>query len=538
MKLNITLTLIVLLLAANFTSAHDTKFQYKIANRQWVLKNNTTVEGSLLMLKEGIVSIESGHGEIIKYPLSSFSENDRAYVIKRYAGIEKLNVLPNLIAFPAKTNPFLNYKFWIFSAIWFFVTGYILTILKTGKKVLFPIAAAGFILLIYSFKPAKTIPAITGTNPLSIDSSFTPFKPNVYTHWDPTYFYVESKGIPSHQMMAGITNWQQQVPIPQCYTGSNAWSIPLNPVIAASPVPVNASHFTRGAIALAVNGIPIFNPYTNTGVDAYLDGQLDNWGGHCGKADDYHYHIAPLHLYSATSNTLAIAYAFDGFAVYGSLEPDGSPMQSLDANHGHYGTNGVYHYHGTAAAPYMIGNMVGQVTEDATFQIIPQAAASAVRPGQNPLTGAVITNCQPNASNTGYDLFYTLSGQTYTVAYNWTSGGLYTYNFISPPAATTTQTYNGFSPCALPTAVNNLSINQNNVSIYPNPARDEITISLGKSITKNDIKNISISDLNGSVVLENYQYQPTIDLRKVAKGAYLLRIKGVDFEIVKKLIVE
>jgi len=52
------------------------------------------------------------------------------------------------------------------------------------------------------------------------------------------------------------------------------------------------------------------------------------------------------------------------FALYGSKEPDGSPMQPLDANHGHFGSNGVYHYHGTTTYPYSIGKMVGKVTLD------------------------------------------------------------------------------------------------------------------------------------------------------------------------------
>ena len=115
-------------------------------------------------------------------------------------------------------------------------------------------------------------------------------------------------------------------------------------------------------------------------------------------------------------------------AVYGAYEPDGILMTSLDANHGH-NYNGEYHYHGTANAPYMIGNMVGQVTEDASAQIIPQAAASPVRPAQTPLNGALISGVVPNGIN-GYILSYVLNNQNYQVSYSWTSNGLYTFNFI------------------------------------------------------------------------------------------------------------
>ena len=143
--------------------------------------------------------------------------------------------------------------------------------------------------------------------------------------------------------------------------------------------------------------------------------------------------------------------------MYGSKEPDGSNMTSLDTCHGHYGSNGVYHYHGTTTAPYMIGYMVGTVTEDTTLQIIPQAAAKPVRPSLTPLTGATITACVPNANNNGYNLTYTKGGQNYHVNYSWTTN-VYTYNFISPTASTTS-TYNGFTQCAIVTPIKLLSFN-------------------------------------------------------------------------------
>jgi hypothetical protein len=235
----------------------------------------------------------------------------------------------------------------------------------------------------------------------------------------------------------------------------------LNPTIATTPVPVNQFHFLKGAVAIAVNGVALFNPYTNTGVDAFLDGQLDYWGGHCGRADDYHYHTAPLHLYSTSPLTYPIAYALDGFAVYGTLEPDGTNMTTLDANHGHFASNGVYHYHGTATAPYMIGNMVGSVTEDADLQIVPQSKASPIRPAGAPLKGAVITNLVANANQNGYALTYTLAGLTYLVEYEWSTNGVYTFKYTSPTGGVTNNVYNGFKQCTISTAIENNSIENN-----------------------------------------------------------------------------
>ena len=62
------------------------------------------------------------------------------------------------------------------------------------------------------------------------------------------------------------------------------------------------THFMRGAIALAANGIPIFNALNNRGDDAKKFGELDDFGGHCGKGDDYHYHDAPVFLEKTLGN--------------------------------------------------------------------------------------------------------------------------------------------------------------------------------------------------------------------------------------------
>ena len=53
----------------------------------------------------------------------------------------------------------------------------------------------------------------------SITTFFTPFKKKVKLRWDGDFLYVESNGMPDHDMLVGITAWQQQVPIPQPYFG-------------------------------------------------------------------------------------------------------------------------------------------------------------------------------------------------------------------------------------------------------------------------------------------------------------------------------
>ncbi|MSU19778.1 MAG: YHYH protein [Pedosphaera sp.] len=157
--------------------------------------------------------------------------------------------------------------------------------------------------------------------------TFLKFNPSVRFWWDTTSFHVESDSIPAHNLMEGISSWQRQIPIPIYYFGTNAWCLPLYPVPANTPYLITPTTFTRGAIALAANGIPIFNPYNNTGRASALIGELDQFGGHCGRADDYHYHVAPLHLTNLLGFALPVAFALDGYPIYGLTEPTGRQLQ-------------------------------------------------------------------------------------------------------------------------------------------------------------------------------------------------------------------
>jgi Ca2+-binding EF-hand superfamily protein len=258
---------------------------------------------------------------------------------------------------------------------------------------------------------------------------FDPFKDKVSVRFDRDFLYVESNGMPDHSMMTGITAWQQQVPLPQSYTGNNAWRIPLHPVPAKNPMSTK-EHFFRGAIALAVNGVPIFNPIKNDGrTDTLLAGELDQWGGHCGRADDYHYHIAPVHLEKIVGAGNPVAVALDGYPIYGYNDPNGNPPTDLDWLNGHKGDDGEYHYHATKTFPYLNGGFYGQVTER-NGQVDPQPRAQGVRPSLPGLKGAKIVGFErpkPGSFVVRYEVFGDPRSVRYTVADN----GSATFNFVS-----------------------------------------------------------------------------------------------------------
>ncbi len=290
--------------------------------------------------------------------------------------------------------------------------------------------------------PAQTRPTTTGnlSGPPQA-KSFAMFSPKVRVRHDDEFLYVEGDGLPAHGMMTGITAWQQQVPLPQNYTGMNAWRIPLKPVPSKTPASIR-DRFLRGAIAIAANGIPIFNPQNNRGEISADIGELDRWGGHCGRADDYHYHAAPLHLQETLGKTLPIAYALDGYAIYGLNEPDGSAPKGLDAFNGHTTSTLGYHYHASTRYPFINGGFHGEVTE-LEGQVDPQPRAQFVRPALQALRGAEITGFTGGANGQGSHLTYAVGGKNGSVDFAPAQGGGWKFTFVDPDGSKREETYRG-----------------------------------------------------------------------------------------------
>ncbi len=249
--------------------------------------------------------------------------------------------------------------------------------------------------------------------------------------WDDDFVYVESDGLPDHPMMVGIRTWNQQVPLPHPYRGENAFRIPRKPKLLAEPLET----VLIGPIALAVNGIPIFDPTTQSGRhDAHENGELDEFGGHAGRADDYHYHVAPFHLAEVVGEDSPIAFGLDGFPIYGKREPDGSAMEPLDAAHGHRHGDGSYHYHGTDEKPYFMGAFAGEVDLES------RPRTRGWRPYTRPLRGARIIGFEGSLRD-GYVLTYSLRGETYRIEYRLLEDGGVTFSFVDPDGDTRSETY-------------------------------------------------------------------------------------------------
>lgn len=286
-----------------------------------------------------------------------------------------------------------------------------------------------------------TVPTTTATSAIerpAIAEAFSAFEKTVKVRWDNEYLFVESNGMPEHPMMIGITAWQQQVPIPQKYTGDNAWRIPLHPRFADKPVSAKEQLF-RGAIALAVNGVPIFNPIKNDGrTDTLLAGELDQYGGHCGRGDDYHYHVAPIHLEKIVGKGKPLAYALDGYPLYGFTDENGNEPKDLDEFNGRMEKDG-YRYYSTRDYPYINGGMRGVVTvrED---QVDPQPRAYSPRAALTPLRGAKITDFDRDDQQGTVKVIYEQNGRSGSVQYK-ADADSYLFTFTEPNGNVKTEDY-------------------------------------------------------------------------------------------------
>lgn len=181
----------------------------------------------------------------------------------------------------------------------------------------------------------------------------------------PDRIKFQSHALPhhSHTLMNGITGTNQQFP-----TSHNLdVSIKRNPKLANKP-----TYTEPGAIGIAVNGVPIFDPSTqgptqaSTGkpASAHEQGELDECGGHAGRGDDYHYHIAPKCLIEDLGREAIevkrkpIAYAFDGFPILalGWFDDANDIEERLDECRGIQDANGRYFYNAKSSDDYSLLN--------------------------------------------------------------------------------------------------------------------------------------------------------------------------------------
>jgi hypothetical protein len=214
--------------------------------------------------------------------------------------------------------------------------------------------------------------------------------PTLNVYCDDTEVFVESNGMPNYLFQSITPNPLGE----QDYT----WHFPKTPQAA----PAESSIPLLGAVAVVINGLPVYGPNEAERPDPFGDPVhndiLDGCKGHTGGNQDYHNHtlIAEcLMERDGVDDPSAIwAFAFDGYPIYGpvgcvdsscsrlieyrsSWVQTGDPTTyawdnheyresddegALDRCNGHVGPGGDYHYHVTSSFPYVLGCYHGVAT--------------------------------------------------------------------------------------------------------------------------------------------------------------------------------
>ena len=92
------------------------------------------------------------------------------------------------------------------------------------------------------------------------------------------------------------------------------------------------------------------------------------------------------------------------------------------------------------------------------------------------------------------------------------------------------------------TFVETLSVdtyNSNSFTIFPNPAKDEVTIQL-ESANFGNVK-INIYDIQGKAILKDINFETnasTIDISNLESGLYFVQLNNGIHKQVKKLVIE
>ena len=190
-----------------------------------------------------------------------------------------------------------------------------------------------------------------------------------------TVIQISANGLPNHDLESG----------PGCCTSSqnHEWIIPLEPRNNTNCNPNISSNGCdlapeRGAIAFAVNGIPIFGPEDGPGGDAvagqegaYEEDRQHVWlglcHGHSGPGGEYHYHADAncMHWHAEDEQTWAdyslessreisshspiVGFALDGYPIYGFVgwDNEGNTKEmtsSYKLKEGENGYNGIDDY--------------------------------------------------------------------------------------------------------------------------------------------------------------------------------------------------
>ncbi len=213
---------------------------------------------------------------------------------------------------------------------------------------------------------ASTSNATTTPSATTLATMYSKFTNGVTVQLSGATVVLTSNGVPDHKSpYFGVGNAQYEAPQAGMVVNPNLIASQNFVMrVPASPTATTPSDTPLGAMGMAVNGVALFNQYAAGRQPLTFEIlSFDRYNGHPQQTGVYHYHIDPVWITGANQSAL-VGILLDGFPVYGSKDMDGSTPSGLDSCNGHLGVtpdfpNGIYHYHVTAAVPYIAGCFKG-----------------------------------------------------------------------------------------------------------------------------------------------------------------------------------
>jgi hypothetical protein len=176
--------------------------------RIWHLKDGSTIRGNYSSATSDDLILEQYEGKKIRISMDELSTRDQ-----KFASV-KMNRSSQINGYFLTEKPVSYLPYFYLLALAFFT---LLLIEKFHLRFVFRRFAFYSFLLAFIALACKTtteVAPITSIVPVTtipkttvsfLDSAFAPYKPAISTSSDATYFYVNSTGIPNHNMMIGIT---------------------------------------------------------------------------------------------------------------------------------------------------------------------------------------------------------------------------------------------------------------------------------------------------------------------------------------------
>lgn len=321
--------------------------------------------------------------------------------------------------------------------------------------------------------------------------------------------------------------WNQSAPVPTTYEVD--WSTNFA-TAAGSGTSVSAPAGALTYSTASISGITASSNFRYY-VRANCNPELSSWSGP-------YYGYLPVSLpYSngfedpAKNNT-------DGFINFSLITTSGTsnPPNYADGGAG----SAMYTFNSTTAASdarayfrgmnLTAGEIVTVEFKTRLFAFTPNVAEPisfnlTVGASQSSASQSTIVQSYTNSSDAAYT--------THTATFTAPSSGIFYFGIHNNTPQATTETFLFLDSISLTT---NLSSNDNSISslsIYPNPATTMLNISNTNNV---EIKNISVTDINGRVVKNETGSLTQINVSDLNAGVYFVTIEAAEGKTTKKFI--